>query len=220
MSPLLLVSLLSTLRNEPQGGCWGGGQGFAYTSRLGHRAPWTTAGCPRTIRARAAPQEAGRSAPLTPDQESLPTSGTCTDRTDHLEGAAVTWDTRAGCPLCLCRPESFALKKKGKVTSDRIGHVHPPARSTTGTPDRTSQRKTKGRFGGQEGAGKLLRSLPGASGQQPHKPSRKPLTCWHLPHEQSHFRKGAQGQEGLPVTTCCLGPSVGPSPQPPRAEWA
>lgn len=218
MSPLRLVSLLSTLLNEPQGGCCGGGQGFAHTGRLGHRAPWTTAGCPRAILSRAAPQEAGRSAPLTPDQESLPTSGACKDPT--------TWKVPAGDQLSpgtpgLDAPFAFVTqkvllflkKKKGKVTSDRICQVHSPGQSTTGTPERTSQRKTKGRFGGQEGAGKPLTSLPGASGQQPHEPSRKPLRGRHLPHEQSHFRKGVWSQEGPPVTICCLGPSVRPSPK-------
>lgn len=67
-------------------------------------------------------------------------------------------------PFALLLTRKFCFKKKNEVTLDGICHVRPPGRSTTGTPDRTSQRETKGHFSGQEGAGKLLRSLPGEVG--------------------------------------------------------
>lgn len=82
---------------------------------MGHRTP-RTAGCPRPVLPRVAPEEVALCTPA---------PGSC------------------AAPFTCLLPKKFCFKNKSKVTSDGMCHVPPPGRSTTGTPDRLGQRETK-----------------------------------------------------------------------------
>lgn len=151
-------------------------------------------------------------------------------RPNHLEGPcwgpAVTWDTRAGCPLCLCHPESFAFKKKKKARSPQIGSAKciPQAGPPQGAQREQVKEKPRDASVVKREQGSRSHPSLGQVDSSPTNLAESPSragTCHMSKATSEKVCRAKRGHRSLPAV---LAPQSdpAPSPQPPRLsgpEW-